>query len=77
MFDAPLCQGLYDRLQPADACQPFRRMLGHPEVCRRLDWLCGPGYREVAEPMCCIYPPGTPGGQLHGQNTADVKDVLQ
>ena len=52
-------------------------MLAHPEVCRRLDWLCGPGYREVAEPMCCIYPPGTPGGQLHGQNTADVKDVLQ
>ena len=46
-------------------CAAFRRMIAHPEVTSRLAFICGPGAREIAEPMCTVYPPGTPGGQLH------------
>ena len=49
-------------------CDPFRRMIGHPAIAQRLNWMLGYGFRESGEPMCCVYPKGTPGGSLHGQN---------
>ena len=30
--------------------------------------MLGYGFRESTEPMCCVYPAGTTGGSLHGQN---------
>ena len=57
--------GLY--LLPSPHCEPFRKMIAHPAIVQRLNWMLGPGFREVWEPMCCIYPKGTTGGSLHGQ----------
>jgi len=37
-------------------------------VAQRLNWMLGYGFRESGEPMCCVYPKGTTGGSLHGQN---------
>jgi hypothetical protein len=60
--------GLY-QLPGADG-EPFRRMLEHPEIVRRLDWMLGRGWREVQAPtpdppMLCSYPPGeSPTPQL-------------
>ena len=44
-------------------------MIGHPAIVKRLNWMLGYGFRESTEPMCCVYPKGTCGGSLHGQNT--------
>ena len=44
-------------------------MIGHPAIVKRLNWMLGYGFRESTEPMCCVYPKGTTGGSLHGQNT--------
>ena len=30
--------------------------------------MLGYGFHELGEPMCCVYPKGTTGGSLHGQN---------
>ena len=43
-------------------------MIGHPAIAQRLNWMLGYGFRESGEPMCCVYPKGTTGGSLHGQN---------
>eukprot|EP01046_Picozoa_sp_COSAG06_P028530 COSAG06_NODE_2578_length_6622_cov_18.934386_1_plen_421_part_00 len=53
--------GLYQL--PGTDGEPFRRMLEHPEIVRRLDWMLGRGWHEVQAPtpdppMLCSYPPG-------------------
>ena len=60
--------GLY--LLPKPHCAPFHRMIAHPAITQRLNWMLGYGHSETGEPMCCEYPQGTTGGSLHGQNTA-------
>jgi len=62
----PRMGGLYQLPKPH--CEPFRRMIAHPPVVQRLNWMLGYGYLESTEPMCCVYPKGTSGGSLHGQN---------
>ena len=62
----PRIGGLYQLPHPH--CEPFRRMIAHPAVVRRLNWMLGYGYREADDAMCCSYPKGTSGGSLHGQN---------
>ena len=64
----PRLGGLY--LLPKPHCAPFHRMIAHPAITRRLNWMLGYGHSETGEPMCCEYPQGTTGGSLHGQNTA-------
>jgi len=63
----PRIGGLY-RL-PKPHCEPFRRMIAHPAVVQRLNWMLGYGSREADDAMCCVYPKGTSGGSLHGQST--------
>jgi hypothetical protein len=65
-INRPRIGGLYHL--PPPHCEPFRKMLAHPPVVQRLNWMIGPGFRESFEPMCCIYPKGTTGGSLHGQS---------
>tara|TARA_B100000809_G_scaffold215078_1_gene220158 strand:- start:1896 stop:3533 length:1638 start_codon:yes stop_codon:yes gene_type:complete len=65
-INRPRIGGLYQL--PAPHCDPFRRMIGHPAIVKRLNWILGYGFRESTEPMCCVYPTGTTGGSLHGQN---------
>ena len=62
----PRIGGLYQLPKPH--CDAFRRMIGHPAIVQRLNWMLGYGFRESTEPMCCVYPAGTTGGSLHGQN---------
>ncbi|MBT4608912.1 MAG: hypothetical protein HOC05_02650, partial [Gemmatimonadetes bacterium] len=65
-INRPRIGGLYQLPEPhGDA---FRRMIGHPAIVKRLNWMLGYGFRESTEPMCCVYPTGTTGGSLHGQN---------
>ena len=66
----PRIGGLYQLPEPH--CDAFRRMIGHPAIVKRLNWLLGYGFRESTEPMCCVYPTGTTGGSLHGQNPEDA-----
>ena len=61
----PRIGGLYEL--PAPHREPFRKMIAHPAIVQRLNWMLGPAFREAWEPMCCIYPRGTTGGSLHGQ----------
>ena len=65
-INRPRVGGLYELPKPH--CDPFRRMIGHPAIVKRLNWMLGYGFRESTEPMCCVYPKGTCGGSLHGQN---------
>ena len=65
-INRPRIGGLYQL--PAPHRDPFRRMIAHPAIVQRLNWMLGYGYRESTEPMCCVYPTGTCGGSLHGQN---------
>ncbi|MBI85100.1 MAG: hypothetical protein CMJ81_18045 [Planctomycetaceae bacterium] len=65
----PRIGGLYHL--PRTDCDAFRKMIAHPAIVERLNWMLGLGYKESIEPMCCIYPKGTTGGSLHGQNRFD------
>jgi ectoine hydroxylase-related dioxygenase (phytanoyl-CoA dioxygenase family) len=62
----PRMGGLYQLPRPH--CEPFRKMIAHPPIVQRLNWMLGYGFRESTEPMGCVYPQGTTGGSLHGQN---------
>lgn len=67
-INRPRLGGLYQLPSPhGDA---FRRMIGHPAIVKRLNWMLGYEFRESTEPMCCVYPAGTTGGSLHEQNPA-------
>ena len=65
----PRIGGLYDLPRPH--CESFRKMIAHPPIVQRLNWMLGTGFRELFEPMCCIYSKGTSGGSLHGQSSCD------
>jgi ectoine hydroxylase-related dioxygenase (phytanoyl-CoA dioxygenase family) len=66
-INRPRLGGLYEL--PAPYNEPFRRMIAHPAIVKRLNWILGYGYRETNEPMCCVYKEGTSGGSLHGQKS--------
>ena len=50
-------------------------MIAHPAIVQRLNWMLGYGFRESTEPMCCVYPQGTSGGSLHGQNPRSYRTL--
>ena len=58
-------EDLYGLPDPWNA--PFRRMIAHPEVHRRLEWMLGPGYREGTNPMGMLQAPGNCGQAMHGR----------
>ena len=61
----PLLPGLLDL--PAPYCTPFRSMIAHPDVVRRLNWMGGSGYRTGGATVFCAVQ-GTSGHSLHDGN---------
>ena len=51
---------------PAPYCEPFRKMLAHPQVVARLNEMCGPGFRLDHGPQFNNAVKGTEGLSLHG-----------
>ena len=61
----PLLQGLLDLPDPYNA--PFRRMIAHPAVVQRLNWMGGNGYRMGGATVFCAVQ-GSSGHSLHDGN---------
>ncbi|MCY4402095.1 MAG: phytanoyl-CoA dioxygenase family protein [Candidatus Poribacteria bacterium] len=61
----PLLSGLLDLPDPYNA--PFRRMIAHPSVVQRLNWMGGSGYRTGGATVFCAVE-GTSGHALHDGN---------
>ena len=61
----PLLPGLLDLPDPYNA--PFRRMIAHPAVVQRLNWMGGSGYRMGGATVFCAVQ-GTSGHSLHDGN---------
>ena len=61
----PLLSGLLDL--PAPYNEPFRRMIAHPAVVQRLNWMGGSGYRTGGATVFCAVQ-GTSGHALHDGN---------
>ena len=61
----PLLSGLLDLPAPYNA--PFRRMIAHPAVVQRLNWMGGSGYRTGGATVFCAVQ-GTSGHSLHDGN---------
>ena len=61
----PLLSGLLDLPAPYNA--PFRRMIAHPTVVHRLNWMGGSGYRTGGATVFCAVQ-GTSGHSLHDGN---------
>jgi ectoine hydroxylase-related dioxygenase (phytanoyl-CoA dioxygenase family) len=61
----PLLPGLLDL--PAPYNTPFRRMIAHPAVVHRLNWMGGSGYRTSGATVFCAVQ-GTSGHSLHDGN---------
>jgi len=61
----PLLPGLLDL--PAPYCTPFRSMIAHPDIVRRLNWMGGSGYRTGGAAVFCAVQ-GTSGHSLHDGN---------
>lgn len=61
----PLLNGLIQLPKPH--CDPFRRMLGHPAVEHRLNWMGGSGGRTGGGTAFCAVK-GTSGHSLHDSN---------
>ena len=61
----PLLSGLLDF--PAPYNEPFRRMIAHPTVVHRLNWMGGSGYRTGGATVFCAVQ-GTSGHALHDGN---------
>ena len=51
---------------PHPHCEPFRRLLVHPQVVCRLNAMCGKGFRHDHGPWVSYSPKGTEGLILHG-----------
>ena len=51
---------------PHPHCDPFRRLLVHPQVVSRLNAMCGKGFRHDHGPWVSYSPKGTEGLILHG-----------
>ena len=50
---------------PAPHGEPFRRMIAHPAVVERLNWMLGPGWHEGMG-SASVNRPGAGGQQIHG-----------
>ncbi len=61
----PLLSGLLDLPDPYNA--PFRRMIAHPSVVSRLNWMGASGYRTGGATVFCAVE-GTSGHSLHDGN---------
>ncbi|NKB69582.1 MAG: hypothetical protein GKR89_21135 [Candidatus Latescibacteria bacterium] len=61
----PLLGGLTEFPEPYN--QPFRRMLAHPTIVDRLNWMGGSGYRTGGGAVFCAVQ-GTSGHSLHDGN---------
>jgi ectoine hydroxylase-related dioxygenase (phytanoyl-CoA dioxygenase family) len=61
----PLLPGLLDLPDPYNA--PFRRMIAHPAVVQRMNWMGGSGYRMGGATVFCAVQ-GTSGHSLHDGN---------
>ena len=61
----PLLSGLLDLPDPYNA--PFRRMIAHPAVVQRMNWMGGSGYRMGGATVFCAVQ-GTSGHSLHDGN---------
>jgi len=61
----PLLSGLLDLPEPYN--QPFRKMIAHPAVIQRLNWMKGSGYRTGGATVFCAVE-GTSGHALHDGN---------
>jgi len=61
----PLLPGLVDL--PAPYCDSFRRMIAHPAVVHRLNWMGASGYRTGGGTVFCAVQ-GTSGHALHDGN---------
>jgi hypothetical protein len=61
----PLLGGLVDLPDPYN--EPFRRMIAHPAIVQRLNWMGGSGYRTGGGTVFCAVE-GTSGHTLHDGN---------
>lgn len=61
----PLLSGLLDLPDPYN--EPFRRMIAHPAIIQRLNWMGGSGYRTGGATVFCAVE-GTSGHSLHDGN---------
>ncbi|MBI2951276.1 phytanoyl-CoA dioxygenase family protein [bacterium] len=61
----PLLSGLIELPRPY--CEPFRKMIAHPAVVRRLTWMKGSGFRTGGGTAFCAVK-GTSGHSLHDGN---------
>jgi ectoine hydroxylase-related dioxygenase (phytanoyl-CoA dioxygenase family) len=52
---------------PKPYCEPFRRMVAHPEIVRRLTWMGGSGFR-CGQPTGFVSDKGSTGHSLHDAN---------
>ena len=52
---------------PHPWCEPFRRMVAHPAVVHRLNWMAGSGFR-CGQPSAFCAVKGTSGHSLHDSN---------
>ena len=50
---------------PRPHCDYFRRMVAHPAVVERLNWMMGPGWAE-SPASASVNRPGAGGQQIHG-----------
>lgn len=50
---------------PKPHCDAFRRMIAHPAVVERLNWMMGPGWAE-SPASASVNRPGAGGQQMHG-----------
>ena len=61
----PDLKGLFQLPAPHDA--PFLKMLAHPAVIQRLNWMIGPGYKVTQSTALC-HVKGSSGQMLHAGN---------
>lgn len=52
---------------PKPYCEPFRRMVAHPEIVKRLTWMGGSGFR-CGQPTGFVSDKGSTGHSLHDAN---------
>lgn len=54
---------------PKPDCDPFQKMIAHPAVVNRLNWIMGGGFRLAGDGSAISFPLGTEGIRLHGNGT--------
>ncbi len=51
---------------PKPDCDPFHKMIAHPAVVQRLNWIMGAGFHIAGGGSAITFPAGTEGIRLHG-----------